>query len=71
MKVPLVREGWGIEADETSSQFASRAYAVRFAFQSGSPGYVGDLYVLVGDSFGDGPVLLRRDSHGALLPVDR
>jgi hypothetical protein len=55
--------------DESIAEFASRVYAVKLAFQSGSPGYVGDLHVLVGDSFGDGPVTLKRDENGSMGPA--
>lgn len=34
-------------------------YAVKFNYQSGGPGYVGDLYILVGDT-PDEPVRLIR-----------
>jgi hypothetical protein len=45
------------------------AYGVKFAFHSGSPGYVGDLYILQGDCLtGDPPcVFIRR--HGAIEPL--
>jgi hypothetical protein len=46
--VPAVRDAWGIFADETAEQFASGVYAAKFKFSSGSPGYVGDLFILQG-----------------------
>lgn len=67
MQLPLIKEAWGTHDDESIADFASRVYAVKFAFQSGGPGYVGDLYVLVGDSFGEGPVVLKRDENGSMV----
>jgi hypothetical protein len=67
MQVPEIRESWGIE-DETPEQFADLVYGVKFEFMSGSPGYVGDLYILQGDILtGEAPlVLLRREGALAL-----
>ncbi|HTR35831.1 MAG TPA: hypothetical protein VMH80_08030 [Bryobacteraceae bacterium] len=67
MRHPKVRGAWGIEEDEDVAAFSARVYAAKFDFQSGGPGYVGDLYVLQGDAItDDGPMVLRRDSHGPL-----
>jgi hypothetical protein len=64
MQVPVIRDSWGIE-DETPEQFADMVYGVKFDFAAGMmPGYVGDLYVLVGDSLDEPMVLIRKD--GAL-----
>jgi hypothetical protein len=55
-----IRQMWGAEnADEMVEILQDSAYAVRFNFQSGGPGYVGDLYVLFGDAPGE-PVRLIR-----------
>jgi hypothetical protein len=59
MQLPVVRELWGLD-DETPEQFADMVYGVRFDFVSGSPGYVGDLYVLHGDALGEPLTLIRR-----------
>lgn len=59
--LPAVREAWGLEDDTTPEQFAEVAYGVRFDFVSGGPGYVGDLYVLCGDSLGEPLSLIRRN----------
>jgi hypothetical protein len=48
VRVPAVREAWGL-TDEDAAEFAAHVYAAKFHFVSGSPGYVGDLYVLQGD----------------------
>ena len=43
-------------------------YAAKFDFFSGSPGYVGDLYILQGDALtGYPPIVLRRGDDGTLI----
>lgn len=45
-----VREAWGLEPGEGGAMLREcGTYAVRFDFVSGSPGYVGPLYLLKGD----------------------
>ena len=61
MNLPVVRESWGLEADESPEQFADMVYGVKFDFASGAPGYVGDLYILHGDALGEPITLIRRD----------
>jgi len=61
MNLPVIRESWGLESDETPEQFADMVYGVKFDFASGAPGYVGDLYILHGDALGEPMVLIRRD----------
>ncbi len=59
--IPAVREAWGLEDDVTPSEFAGSVYGVKFKFFSGSPGYVGDLFILQGDALtGYPPMVLRR-----------
>ena len=66
--VPAVREAWGLEDDVTANDFAGSVYGVKFKFVSGSPGYVGDLYILQGDALTDEPpMVLRRANDGSLL----
>lgn len=62
MQIPEVRESWGI-GNETAEEFADMVYGVKFRFTSGSPGYIGDLYILQGDVLtGDAPfVIIKRD----------
>jgi hypothetical protein len=68
MTVPTVRDAWGIEQDTTPEEFSTLVYAVKFKFVSGSPGYVGDLFILQGDVLtGDGPMVLRRGDKGELI----
>jgi hypothetical protein len=61
MQVPVVRESWGLGDDETPEEFADMVYGVKFDFASGTPGYVGDLYVLHGDALGEPITLIRKD----------
>lgn len=68
MSIPVIRESWGIEDSVSVSDFSSHVYAARFEFISGSPGYVGDLFILQGDTLtGDAPFVLRRDETGKLI----
>lgn len=42
--------------------FSQQVYAAKFHFHSGSPGYIGDLYIIQGDVLtGDPPMMLIRD----------
>jgi hypothetical protein len=62
MTLPVVRDSWGIEDDETLEEFLSMVYGVKFNFESGSPGYVGELYILQGAYLtGDPPLVLGRE----------
>ena len=68
MAVPVIRESWGIDDDTTRADFVSQVYAAKFNFVSGSPGYVGDLFILQGDTLtGDPPFVLRRNDKGELF----
>lgn len=57
-----VRELWGL-TDENPEKFAARVYGVKFDFSSGSPGYVGDLFILQGNSLSASPVVLTRNRN--------
>jgi len=62
MQIPAIRESWGIQDSETPEQFADMVYGVKFRFSPGmAPGYVGDLYILQGDSLGEPVSLIRND----------
>lgn len=61
MRLPEVSEGWGLEEDETVEAFKSMDYGVKFDFMSGSPGYVGDLYILQDDALQTPLVFIRKD----------
>jgi hypothetical protein len=67
--IEAVRQSWGVEDDENFAEFANdNIYGVKFNFHSGSPGYVGDLYILQGDVLtGDPPFVLIRDRSGKLI----
>jgi len=68
MAIPTVRDGWGLESDTTPSEFSSMVYGVKFKFVSGSPGYVGDLFILQGDALTDAPpMVFRRGVKGELI----
>jgi hypothetical protein len=62
IQVPVVRESWGLD-NETAEQLAEMVYGVKFDFVSGSPGYIGDLYILHGDALGEPMVLVRKDGR--------
>jgi hypothetical protein len=70
MEIPAIRESWGVEDKTTIAEFSAQVYAAKFDFVSGSPGYVGGLFVLQGSFLtGDAPMVLRRDGDGALILV--
>ena len=71
IKVPRVREAWGL-THEDASEFASCVYGAKFNFSCGSSGYVGDLYILQGDALTDVPpmVLRRSDDDHSLAVLD-
>ena len=55
-----IQQMWGAEnAAEMEEMLDTQVYAVKFKYQSGGPGYIGDLYILVGDT-PDEPVRLIR-----------
>src|SRR5438128_2859668 len=57
-----IRDSWGAEsADEMINLLKTGIYTVKFKYMSGSPGYVGDLYLLLGDSL-QPPMILIRDA---------
>ena len=68
MALPMVRENWGL-TDETPDDFASSVYGVKFNFFSGSPGYVGDLYIIQGNVLSGDPPLLIGRHNGALRRI--
>ena len=63
IELPVIRESWGLDDEETPEGFADMAYGVKFDFVSAGPGYVGDLYILAGDALGEPMVLIRRDGR--------
>ena len=70
VQLPAIQEACGLEPGEKWEDFAARVYAAKFHFESGGPGYVGEIYVLQGDAISDqGPLLLRRESQSGGLVV--
>ncbi|MDQ3816172.1 MAG: hypothetical protein M3362_00600 [Acidobacteriota bacterium] len=68
--LPFVRDAWGLSEDEGGEELASQVYGVKFDFMSGSPGYVGDLFILQGEyTAGDPPLMLIRQD-GKLTPAE-
>jgi hypothetical protein len=68
--IQAVRDGWGLWEDATPEEFAAMVYGVKFHFTSGSPGYVGDLYILQGDALTDAaPIVLKRDNSGKMVVI--
>jgi hypothetical protein len=65
LQVSAVRENWGIEKNESVDDFRSMVYGVKFNFVSGGPGYVGDLFIIQGDTLEKPLLLIRKD--GALV----
>ena len=68
--LPAIREAWGLEEEESGEILSTQVYGVRFNFVSGSPGYVGELFVLQGDALSEhSPFVLFRDPQSAQLMV--
>jgi len=61
MKVREVRESWGMDVTDTVALIKSLIYGVKFNFQSGGPGYCGDLFILTGDTLETNMVLYRKN----------
>ncbi len=61
IQLPVIKESWGLEDDETPERFSDMVYGVKFDFLSGGPGYVGDLYILYGDALSGEPIVLIRE----------
>ena len=66
MKLPAVKEVWGLDDEETPEEFASKVYGVKFHFVSGGPGYVGDLYILQGDALSESAPIAFIRQNGVL-----
>ncbi len=70
VQIREVREGWGLD-DEKPEEFANMVYGVRFQFVSGSPGYIGDLFIIQSDHLtGDAPMILTRERGTGKLSLD-
>lgn len=63
-----IQQSWGAEnATEMEAILEDTVYAVKFNFTSGSPGYVGDYFILAGDALGEPFQLIRKDGKLAFL----
>lgn len=60
LTVPEVKQAWGI-SEGNAIDAGPYLYAVKFNFMSGSPGYVGPLYLIYGDVVSGNPFVLIRD----------
>ncbi|HEX3799306.1 MAG TPA: hypothetical protein VH413_11440 [Verrucomicrobiae bacterium] len=60
IQMPEIRDAWGLEPEETLENFCSMVYGVRFDFVCGGPGYVGDVFILLGDTLEAPFILIRR-----------
>ena len=63
-----IQQMWGAQDSEEMESTLKESYAVKFDFVSGSPGYVGDLFLIEGDAL-DGavpPVRLIRNKEDKL-----
>ena len=70
-QMPAIRESWGLQENEGGEALSPLVYAAKFNFVSGSPGYVGELFVLQGDTLtGDAPFVLVRSRDGQLMFAD-
>ena len=63
-----IQQMWGAETvAEMEETLDTGVYAVKFDFHSGSPGYVGDLFILQGDVLtGEPPIFVTRNNKGVL-----
>lgn len=68
--IEAIREMWGAESPvEMEELLDTTVYAVKFHYQSGGPGYVGDYFILQGDALGEALELVRN-KDGAIVFVD-
>ncbi|HTB32861.1 MAG TPA: hypothetical protein VK808_12600 [Bacteroidia bacterium] len=63
ISIPYVRDSWGLDNETTPEEFAGTVYGVKFNYTSSMPGYVGDLYLIIGD---DDPITIIR-KNGKLI----
>ena len=69
LKIKVIKEMWGIWIEGpdaiTAKEFSEQVYGVKFDFVSGGPGYVGDVFILMGDALNE-PVTIIRDGEARL-----
>ena len=64
-----IKDMWGIEPHETWEMWKSVVYVSKFDFISGSPGYVGDMFLIMGDHLTGPPLCIIRDRESQLLTL--
>jgi hypothetical protein len=66
-----IQQMWGAEnAAEMEEMLDTTVYAVKFDYHSGSPGYVGDYFILQGDAIGEPIELIRNNKERTLAIVN-
>lgn len=68
-KVKEVRQVWGMETKKDVENWRGSAFAVKFNYISDGPGYVGDLFLILGGEPECPPVVLARYAKGGGLAV--
>ncbi len=67
-----IQKMWGAEnAAEMEQMLDATVYAVKFNYHSGSPGYVGDYFILQGDALGEALELIRNKAGQIVIIDDR
>lgn len=67
-----IQQMWGAEsAAEMEEMLDTQVYAVKFNYHSGSPGYVGDYFILQGDALGEALELIRNKTGQIVIIDDR
>jgi hypothetical protein len=65
-----IQQMWGAEnAVEMEEMLVESVYAVKFDYHSGSPGYIGDYFILQGDLLGEA-ITLIRNKIGKIVIID-
>lgn len=65
-----IQQMWGAtDAADMEDLLDTMVYAAKFDFHSGSPGYVGDYFILQGDALGEAALQLIRNKHGAIVII--
>jgi len=62
----VVHESWGLGSGDAGEALSEVAYGAKFHFFSGSPGYVGDLFIIHGDTLAAPPFILIRNAENRL-----
>lgn len=66
-----IQQMWGAtDAADMEDILDTMVYAAKFDFHSGSPGYVGDYFILQGDALGEAAVELIRNTIGKLVLIN-